>query len=142
MESLIDEEVKTKVSSTLNDSREYSKQNMFNDDKDTCWQSDSGTPQWILMQFGSHVILKELFVVFQGGFCAKEIQITALSPEWQGYQSIATFYPNDSSEMQKFLLPDTSPLSRIKITFPQSTDLYGRIIIYQLDLKGLKNPPQ
>ena len=39
---------------------------------DTCWNSDQGSPQYILMDFGRDVAVIKLNVMFQGGFAGVE----------------------------------------------------------------------
>lgn len=58
-----------KVSSTLNRNiREYGLKYMFNDDPDTCWNSDQGLPQTITLKFKEPRAVKCIQFIFQGGF--------------------------------------------------------------------------
>ena len=59
---------KCKVSSILNRSIEFSSKNMFDSDDNTCWNSDQGSPQSILLDFGRRVIIHSISLTFQGGF--------------------------------------------------------------------------
>ncbi|XP_076230585.1 nuclear receptor 2C2-associated protein isoform X2 [Nomia melanderi] len=41
-----------RVSSVLNkNNRSYGKKHMFDNCPETCWNSDAGTPQWIIINF-------------------------------------------------------------------------------------------
>lgn len=56
------------------------------------------------------------------------------------------FYPNDNNEAQTFDVntkaeADASSTKLIKIVFHDSTDFYGRITVYKMDLIGLCNTP-
>jgi hypothetical protein len=59
---------RVKVSTTLNRSIEYAAKNMFDDDVNTCWNSDQGEQQSILIDFGRVVRVHRLLITFQGGF--------------------------------------------------------------------------
>lgn len=59
---------KCKVSSTLNKSIEFSSKNMFDNDINTCWNSDQGSPQSILIDFQRLVKIQFINITFQGGF--------------------------------------------------------------------------
>jgi hypothetical protein len=45
---------------------------MFDGNKNTCWNSDQGSPQFILIDFGRSVVTKKLKIMFQGGFVGQE----------------------------------------------------------------------
>jgi hypothetical protein len=52
------------------------------DDISTCWSSDSGSPQYILIDFEKYIIPTEVRIMFQGGFSGICILIiyTSLPP--------------------------------------------------------------
>jgi hypothetical protein len=50
--------------------------------------------------------------------------------------NIDTFYPEDINPTQTFNFEPTVPLKRVKIIFEESTDFYGRITVYKLDIIG------
>lgn len=70
------------------------------------------------------------------------LQILGCIPEGEeggggGYEEIATVHPQDVNSMQTWELPLPRPtVRRVKLVFPESTDFYGRVTIYQFDLKG------
>ncbi|XP_019852301.1 PREDICTED: nuclear receptor 2C2-associated protein-like isoform X2 [Amphimedon queenslandica] len=83
-----------RVSSTLNrDAKQFGKRNMFDDNCDTCWNSDHGSPQFVALEFPKPV--------------------SCFPMETETYH---TSY---------------------KILFLSSTDLYGRITIYQMEMIGM-----
>lgn len=41
---------------------------MFDDSLETCWNSDQGTPQYILLDFAEKVEVTRFSIQFQGGF--------------------------------------------------------------------------
>lgn len=49
---------------------------------------------------------------------------------------IDTFYPEDINPTQTFNFEATPALKRVKIIFEESTDFYGRITVYKLDVIG------
>ncbi|KAF9957211.1 Nuclear receptor 2C2-associated protein [Modicella reniformis] len=105
MTSLLNTDCRIKVSSVLNrETALYGKQFLTDDSEETCWNSESGSPQFIVMDFGRKVQVETIQLMFQGGF-----QV----PETQGMTT-----------------------SRVKIIFESSTDFFGRITIYKLDILG------
>ena len=45
---------------------------MFDNNLDTCWNSDQGLPQYIIFEFSKLIILKRIKIVFQGGFVGQD----------------------------------------------------------------------
>ena len=45
---------------------------MFNEDPEKCWNSDQGSPQYILIDFLKSVSIDSIVFVFQGGFVGQE----------------------------------------------------------------------
>lgn len=74
---------------------------------------------------------------FQGGFVGKECHLTGT--ECSGGQSIhlADFFPDDNSAEQVFQLQEQKQIVSLRILFSSSSDFYGRITLYKLDLLGL-----
>jgi hypothetical protein len=62
----------SKVTSVLNnDVKNYGKQNLFDGNQETCWNSDRGSPQFIAVKFNQTVRIKAIDIMFQGGFASK-----------------------------------------------------------------------
>jgi hypothetical protein len=52
-----------------------------------------------------------------------------------------TFYPEDTNSLQQFHVPEHKHRAKsMRLMFGSSTDLYGRVIIYRLDLLGSMKP--
>lgn len=123
-----------RVSSVLNkDVRSYGKKHMFDDGSDTCWNSDAGTPQWIVINFHSAHTLREFALEFQGGFAGKHCHLEAGSGE-KDVVLVQAFYPEDVNSLQTFKLSEPRTAKTFKFVFNESTDFFGRIIIYKLSL--------
>ena len=45
---------------------------------DTCWSSDSGSPQWLSVEFPSPIDVSSISLVFQGGFVGQRCRLDAL----------------------------------------------------------------
>ncbi|XP_063994952.1 nuclear receptor 2C2-associated protein [Diachasmimorpha longicaudata] len=123
-----------RVSSVLNrEVKSYGKQYMFDDSEETCWNSDSGIPQWILINLQSECEISEIEIQFQGGFAGKNFRLLAeFYPE--GLKHVQDFYPEDTNKVQHFKLDKPLRATGFKIIFDDSTDFFGRIIIYKLAL--------
>ena len=66
---------------------------------------------------------------FQGGFCGKECEV-----EVNG-KKVLDFYPEDANKLQSFNLKEKiCNVSKARIVFNSSTDFYGRITLYQLEM--------
>lgn len=121
-----------RVSSVLNKNvKEFGKQNMFDDSNETCWNSDSGTPQWILINFNEEVDLSEIEIEFQGGFAGKKCSIEA-GLDTKDLSPVDDFFPEDTNTRQRFHLSATKRTKVFKIVFHSSTDFFGRIVVYKL----------
>ncbi|RUS76572.1 hypothetical protein EGW08_015650 [Elysia chlorotica] len=136
--SLADKIVRTRVSSTLNkDVKQFGKKHLFDGDEETCWNSDQGSPQWIILEFSESLSVSQLDIQFQGGFVGKSCWVEAVKSGEESFARIHSFFPQDINQTQVFPLPDTdSTLTSLKIVFDSSTDFFGRITIYKLDVLG------
>ncbi|KAJ2715310.1 Nuclear receptor 2C2-associated protein [Coemansia spiralis] len=125
-----------RVSSVLNrDTKSLGKQFLFDGSSETCWNSEQGSPQHILVEFTRPVLLSEIRIQFQGGFAGKATRLVDLDLR----EEICTLHPEDDNSLQLLRLPDAAhvvPRRQIKLQFQSSTDFYGRIVVYVLDLWG------
>ena len=162
MKSLVEpERFKVKVSSVLNRAAEFAGLNMFDRSEDTCWNSEGqgvDAPQSIFIDFGRRVKVQQLLLTFQGGFVGQDAVVAvgaspgALAPvcvldDIQDCNDRQAFeIPADAeSEMENGSSSSSSSSSSsgsanegryLKITFPTSTDFFGRVTIYDLDVLG------
>lgn len=136
--SLADQILRTRVSSVLNkDVKQFGKKHLFDGDEETCWNSDQGSPQWIIVEFSKSVSVSQVDIQFQGGFVGKTCWIETIETGQESFSRVHTFYPQDTNKPQLFPLPDSrSSVKSIKIVFEASTDFFGRITIYKLDILG------
>jgi hypothetical protein len=135
--SLIDKNVKSRVSSVLNRRvKEFGKEKMFDGSSETCWNSDQGSPQYVALEFATNVKLKELRIMFQGGFVGQEFKLMVADGSEAKMTEIMTFEANDDNTLQSFPIAWEGTTHRIQIIFTKSTDFYGRITIYKLDVLG------
>ena len=133
-----------RVSSVLNGSREYGKQNLFDGRPESCWNSDQGTPQFIQIAFERPVDLESVGITFQGGFVGRSCALSvtnAASPK--RLVQLHIWEPRDTNDPQHFVItpPADAPaaacqVTNLKLTFPASTDFFGRITIYALEITG------
>ncbi|KAJ3293923.1 Nuclear receptor 2C2-associated protein [Rhizoclosmatium sp. JEL0117] len=138
-------EFKVKVSSTLNkDSKSFGKQYLTDGSDETCWNSDQGTSQWIIIELPQPSSISHLHLMFQGGFTSSEVQVFAAptgtlpssSSEWIDVGSV---YPEDSNKEQALALGEAGvgiKAQSVKIVFSKPGDTYGRIVLYKVDLVG------
>jgi hypothetical protein len=155
-----------RVSSTLDKSTP--RKSLVDRDPGTCWTSTQGLPQWVQLAFPSESPIrpKQLFLTFQGGFAATRVAVyTARDLLRDSEWTLLTYvYPEDVNRKQKFALtvhyhqgetrdqPEVAgetngvlneaaeqPVAQIKLVFEQSSDFFGRITIYDLDIHDTVN---
>ncbi|KAI8089139.1 galactose-binding domain-like protein [Halteromyces radiatus] len=141
--SLINQDTRIKVSSVLNrDTPSFGKQHLIDGSEETCWNSEQGLPQHILIDFGTPATVTDIILTFQGGFVGKTcVALGSTADQPNDYSvHLATFYPQDINPMQTFPIPNNNnvPIQRLKLIFEESTDFYGRITIYKLDVLGTR----
>ena len=118
-----------KVSSVLNKNvREFGKKFLFDHTDDTCWNSDQGSPQFIVLTFEEPLKISQVQIQFQGGFVGTNCHFLVNDSEDK-----VEFFPEDSNKTQTFSL-DQDKCTILKIVFGGSTDFFGRITIYHLKL--------
>ncbi|KFQ01524.1 Nuclear receptor 2C2-associated protein, partial [Haliaeetus albicilla] len=122
-----------RVSSVLNrDVKQFGKKHMFDTNEETCWNSDQGTCQWVTLDFPRTVKVSQLHIQFQGGFssrlCTLEEQVSQMS-----WYPPAYFSPLRA--LHRFQVEEMV-LDKLKITFENSTDFFGRIVVYHLGVLG------
>ncbi|NXK84032.1 NR2CA protein, partial [Amazona guildingii] len=143
VEPLICSDTATRVSSVLNrDVKHFGKKHMFDASEETCWNSDQGACQWVTLDFPRSVRVSQLHIQFQGGFSSRLCTLEGCRAG-EELERISTLYPEDSNAMQisfavlraEFQLEETV-LDKLKITFENSTDFFGRIVVYHLGVLG------
>ncbi|XP_028856577.1 nuclear receptor 2C2-associated protein [Denticeps clupeoides] len=136
--SLVCGDTQCRVSSVLNkDVKQFGKKFLFDSNEETCWNSDQGDSQWVLLQFPREVLVSEVKVQFQGGFSCRTCRLEGCLNEG-GFTFITDFYPEDNNSLQSFPIQTGPTANKLKITFENSADFFGRIIVYSLDILGEK----
>ncbi|XP_030833066.1 nuclear receptor 2C2-associated protein [Strongylocentrotus purpuratus] len=136
--SIVQSAVGTRVSSVLNrDVKQFGKKFLFDNNEETCWNSDQGTPQWASIELQEPHQCTELHLQFQGGFASKTCWVEGSLPG-ERPKKLMDFYPQDDNTLQIFQFPPgCSASSYLKIVFAESTDFFGRITLYKLDILGI-----
>ncbi|VDI16808.1 nuclear receptor 2C2-associated protein-like [Mytilus galloprovincialis] len=133
MRKITNKNSKIRVSSVLNrDTKQFGKKYLVDEEDDTCWNSDQGSPQWIAVEFDEEELITEIRIKFQGGFAGRECWAERLDTS----EKIIEFYPDDVNSLQSFKLDKPHHVKKIKVIFNNSTDFFGRITIYQFDILG------
>lgn len=102
-----------------------------------------GLPQHINITFSQPIAAinlstARLRIKFQGGFVGSEMRFNISDASGQSVYT-NTFYPNDVNDLQTFLLSTEGSSSvenvkKIQIIFDKSSDFFGRVIIYHLEM--------
>ncbi|ETW07280.1 hypothetical protein H310_01839 [Aphanomyces invadans] len=127
-----------RVSSILSrDHKANGAQHMFDGTDITCWTSDHGTPQHVLLTFHRIVHVRQVHVMFQGGFVGEDVRFLARTTE-----SPVDFVPlpvtvhfTDSNAMQAVDV-SCDNATHLLVVFGRSSDFYGRVTIYKLAVWG------
>lgn len=127
-----------RASSVLDRNRKlYGADNMLSSDLSACWNSAQGNPQQVQLLFHRVVDVTKLGIMFQGGFVGQDVQVHVKRATGSGqWESIdADVHPEDCNDLQEFPCA-VEQVEALAITFQRSTDFYGRVVIYQLDVQG------
>ncbi|KAB1259074.1 Nuclear receptor 2C2-associated protein [Camelus dromedarius] len=157
--SLVCPETVSRVSSVLNrNTRQFGKKHLFDQDEETCWNSDQGPSQWVILEFPQRICVSQLQIQFQGGFSCHQGRLEG-SQGSEAFGKIVDFYPEDNNSLQiscsslwvgnseapvsldcsayTFPVP-AAEVDRLKVTFENTTDFFGRVVIYHLRVLGEK----
>ncbi|KAH9524679.1 Nuclear receptor 2C2-associated protein [Bulinus truncatus] len=104
---------RTRVSSVLNkDVKQFGKQHLFDGDEETCWNSDQGALQWVMVDFNEEVQISEIHIQFQGGFVGKVCSLEKSDSGSSNLIKILNFCPSDSSQKQVIIVFTHKPKLR------------------------------
>jgi len=114
------------------------------DNSSSCWNSEgsvdscSDNSSWFLVDFKRPVQPSEIRIQFQAGFCAASCSIyynLNSTDEWKILDD--TIEWEDIYQMQSYSLPTTDcAITALKLVFSDTTDFYGRITVYRLEVWG------
>jgi hypothetical protein len=146
------------------DTRRFGPQNALDSQSDDAWKSapseESDPLAYYEVYFHRSVLVREMRVQFQGGFvgmdCMVYKKIQQQPPkidekhdetnnndeeEWEELDELF-LDPKDSTDIQTFCSDELTvdPCTALRIEFGKSTDFYGRIVIYSLEVWGLEIP--
>mmetsp|Transcript_16272 Transcript_16272/g.21294 ORF Transcript_16272/g.21294 Transcript_16272/m.21294 type:complete len:166 (-) Transcript_16272:405-902(-) len=123
--------------------------NTLTENSSTCWNSegsggDGGTEiqqQWIQVEFpaGKSVLPSAVCVQFQAGFSAETCTVEYLNALGKGWETISKEEVEweDVHQLQRYDLDSSQNCSAIRLVWDDDfADLYGRVIIYQLQVWG------
>ncbi|XP_008470758.1 nuclear receptor 2C2-associated protein [Diaphorina citri] len=126
---LTEENATVRVSSVLNkDNKQYGKKFLLDGNDESCWSSDQGSPQWIKLDFKQKFRVVQVELQFQGGFVGKDCHMKFDNDK------VVPFYPEDINTLQKFSVPESIEMGSLLLMFNASTDFFGRIVVYQLNV--------
>lgn len=135
-----------RVSSVLRrNAREFGAAHLFDGSDDTCWSSDQGSPQFVELVFPRAVAVAALVLVFQGGFAGQAGELLGArrggSDGVLAWEPLCSFEPEDVSSAQRFDIPRSAEgacatVDGLRVVFNRSSDLYGRVTLYRLDVLG------
>eukprot|EP00762_Andalucia_godoyi_P001288 ANDGO_04876.mRNA.1 hypothetical protein DICPUDRAFT_31641 len=143
---------KCRVSSVLDrNSAEFGKDHMFDNNPETCWSSAQGSSQFVILSFSQSVVPSDIVFHFQGGFAPTRIDVM-VSEDGKTFSESGQLFPKNMNGDQTFAFPSSTDASssspstttttttrkcvHLQLLFPGSTDFYGRITVYKLDILG------
>lgn len=90
--------------------------------------------QWIAIAFEQGIKITSFSFQFQGGFAGKNCSVTLDDKSGKTIHE-QPFYPDDINAKQTFDLGSSVEcVQKVKFSFEGSTDFFGRIIVYNLEL--------
>ena len=148
MVCLTNKDTRVKVSSTLKGSPENTKDKLFDGKIETSWYSGQGKLQYIYVYFDYPVKIREINFNFDSGFSPKELEISiSENDEFINKKPnlipIKTFNILNINETQKIILDENeidkcNNVRTVKFLMKKFCDPYGRVIVYDLKIKGMK----
>lgn len=131
------------------DTRKFGPQHALDSQSDEAWKSapseETDPLAYYEIHFGRPVSIHELRIQFQGGFAGMDCIVHRRNKEHDEWEEFDELYvdPIDSNEVQTFPTEvdddeneTIEPCTALKIDFGRSTDFYGRIVIYSLEVWG------
>ena len=92
------------------------------------------------MDFKKGVVPTDLVFTFQGGFVGTNCSIYGTPPDGGERQKVGEIYPEDVNTEQVFKLDALGAalpsVQLLEVRFDSSTDFYGRVTIYNLNVLG------
>jgi hypothetical protein len=93
-----------------------------------------------MFDFGRNVELTSFQIMFQGGFVGQDAEVE-IGIDTSNMQSVITIEDiEDNNAMQVFNLDNTICKTNhcriLKVLFPTTTDFYGRLTIYRMQVFG------
>lgn len=132
-------------------SKKFGPLNALNNETEEAWKSGaseySDPLQYFEIHFKRNVSVHELGVQFQGGFVGMDCIVFRRSTEDDDWEEFDQLFmeTKESNEVQIFVVeldPDQTaaePCDATRIEFEKSSDFYGRIVIYSLEIWGKEN---
>lgn len=118
---------------------------MFDGCPETCWNSDQGASQYILLDFlEPNTSFAMLRFTFQGGFVGQDA-VVEVGESLDTLTTVTTLHHiKDNNDTQEFPLCPSDATAEyvsakgryLKVTFSSSTDFYGRVTIYSFEVFG------
>jgi len=143
-----------RASSVLNNnSKLYGANNALdNKNESTCWnsegQGDGSIEHSFIVNFHRRVKISSIALQFQGGFAAEKCQFYTTKIPSEGkvnWKEVEDAYiePENVNDLQMFELEecesaDDLTCDAIKLNFGDSTDFYGRVILYKIEVNGVE----
>ena len=149
------------ASSTLGgDEEAYGAGNVADGREDTCWNSDGGAAQALVLTLAARAAsVAALELVFQGGFVGQEMRVAGRADACSSSEcssgggdaaaaacacagaalaeaELGRFQPLDANEPQRFALARAGPVRELRVSFTGSTDFYGRVVVYAARVYG------
>ena len=96
-----------------------------------------GSPQFVWFTFEAPVVVETVKIMFQGGFVGLACEFYGGAGKTES-EKLGDFYPEDINSEQVFQVGQKKPVERFQIVFNKSTDFFGRVTIYKVDVLGAK----
>jgi hypothetical protein len=97
-----------------------------------------GSPQWIEILFADVRTITGFAFQFQGGFVGQKCSFTFFKKPPTGDDrpelEFKNFYPEDTNHLQTCTLDAPIEAKFVRLVFNESTDFYGRVILYRLSV--------
>ncbi|KAG9350631.1 hypothetical protein JZ751_024520 [Albula glossodonta] len=101
---------------------------MFDSNEETCWNSDQGDSQWVVLEFPHPVRVSQVKLQFQGGFSGNTCRLEGCLNEGE-FEKFSSFYPEDNNCLQiSFVTSSSFPPCSFSVQFSHNR-LISKVVI-------------
>ena len=132
------------VCCALNGGRSASARALYDGDSDSCWQSDElsarHTSHYATLTFACSSRVTAVELTCGGGFVLSPALVSVRAADDDKFVLVSTAELRDDNSAQRITLAAPTAATAIRIAANASTDLFGRVCLYEVRVLAQKLP--